>query len=154
MLCRMKAPLSLAAGIVLTCHIAIAADEPTAEAKWLQDANGCKFLNPWPGEAPSKITWTGQCVDGFVSGTGDVRVGQSPTFRGEFLQGRIVKGTIEYRSGESYEGNAFLDNQLHGDVIARLPGGVTVKLRYEHDHAQRENAEITWPEGDRYRGEI
>lgn len=150
----MKAPLSLAACIALTCYAAVAADEPTAEVKWLQDANGCKFLNPWPSEPPSKITWTGQCADGFVSGPGNVRVGRSPTFRGEFLQGRIVKGTIEYGNGESYEGDAFLDNQLHGDVIGRMPERTIMKLRFDHGKAQGEHAEITWPDGNRYSGEI
>lgn len=149
----MKAPLSLAACIALTCYAAIAADEPTAEVQWLQDANGCRFLNPWPSE-PRDITWTGQCADGLVDGPGKVRVGRSATFRGEFCQGRIVKATLEYDDRASYECDTFLDNQLHGDVIVRYPSGMTVKARFEHHEALAEGAEVTWPDGSRYHGQI
>jgi hypothetical protein len=153
MLCGMKAQLSLAVCMALTCHVTVAADEPTGDARWLQDANGCKFLN-WAPLEPREITWTGQCVDGYVSGPGQVRLGRRATFRGEFAQGRIVRGTFEYDGGKSYQCDTFLDNQLHGDVIVRYPNDVIVKARYEHDKALAEGAEVTWPDGTRYRGQI
>lgn len=150
----MKAPLSLAACIALTCYAAIAADEPTTEVKWLQDANGCRFLIPRQADESDAITWTGQCVDGFISGPGTVKVGTWQTFHGDFAHGQIVRGTIEYRNGTSFESETFLDNRLHGEVSGRMLRGVTLKARFDHDKAQAEGAEFTWPDGSRYRGEI
>ena len=154
MLPRMKAPLSIAAFIALTCHVATPADGPEGELRWLQDANGCKFLNPLTLEAPSAtITWTGQCVDGFVSGPGEVQVGQWMTFRGKFAQGRIAEGTLDYPSVESLEG-AFRDNRPHGDVVVRTLSGMTIKARYDNGALLGEHADIAWPNGARYRGEL
>lgn len=151
----MKAPLSLAACIALMCHAAIAAEGSSAEPRWLQDANGCKFVNPSPPNAPSaKITWTGKCVDGFVSGPGEVQMGQWQTFRGEFAQGRIVTGTLEYSGRESYESATFLDNRLHGNVVVRTLDGTTIDAQYDHGALKGEHADIAWPSGARYRGEI
>jgi hypothetical protein len=121
----------------------------------LQDANGCKFVNPSPSKAPTAtITWTGQCVDGLVSGPGEVQVGQWLTFRGEFVQGRIVKGIIDNRGRETYEGEGFLDNRLHGDVVVRTLDGVTIKAQYDHGTIRAQHADISWPSGARYQGEI
>jgi len=149
----MKASLSLAVSIALMCHLANAADEPTAAVKWLQDANGCKFLNYSPDSPSATITWTGQCVDGFVSGPGELQVGQWLKFRGEFAQGRIVKGALDYIGRGTAEGE-FVDNRLHGDVMVRALDGTTMKLQYDHGTIQGEHAEISWPSGARYHGQI
>jgi hypothetical protein len=136
----------------LTCHVAIAAEESSAGPQWLQDANGCKFVNPSDAKSAT-ITWTGQCVDGFVSGPGEVQVGQWLKFRGEFAEGRIVKGTLDYIGRGSAEGS-FVDNRLHGDVMVRALDGTTIRLQYDHGTIKGEQAEITWPSGARYRGQI
>lgn len=152
-LAGMKTPLSLAACLALTCNSAGAADQASAEPKWLMDANGCKFLSVAPPNVSIVIEWTGQCVDGFVSGPGEVRLTPGTSFRGEFSQGRILKGVIETRDAV-YEGG-FLDNQPHGEGVFRLPDDSTTKLQFNRG-IPADQAEIQWPPpiGARYRGQI
>jgi hypothetical protein len=150
----MKGLMAPAVCIALICHSAAAAEPAAAEPKWLQDANGCKFLSPAPARSLGAISWTGQCVEGFVSGPGEVRIAQWMSFRGEFAQGRLVKGVMEYVGRESYESEAFLDNRLNGNTVVRTLDGTTIQAQYDHGALKSEHAEILWPSGARYRGPL
>ena len=148
----MKAPVSLALCVALACHVgsATAAD---AGPRWLLDANGCKFLNPYPpGVAAFEILWSGQCVDGYVSGEGEVQFPPDVFYRGEFAKGRIVKGSAESR-GEIYEGG-FLDNVPNGRGTSRSPDGSAITGTYVRGLIESADVELTWPNRNRYRGEV
>lgn len=140
--------------IAMTCRLASAAAPPAAEPRWLLDANGCKFLSPMPRDMQVSvtITWTGQCVDGMVSGKGEVRAGSWFAFYGEFAQGRIVKGAAEM-NGAMYEGG-FLDNKRHGPGETRTPDGLITKGTYDRNVIDPQAVEYIWTDGTRYRGEI
>ncbi len=135
----------------MVCEVAVAAplaDEP----RWVLDANGCKFLNPAPPGPQFTITWTGQCVDGFVSGKGEVRSGAWFAYIGEFAQGRIIKGVAEV-NGSIYEGG-FLDNLPNGHGESTAPDGLVTKGRYDRGRLDPKEVEFVWSNGSRYRGEI
>lgn len=135
------------------CHAALAAAAADAEPRWLLDTHGCKFLNPYPSDvAPFTIEWTGQCVDGYVSGQGEIRLPPDLTYRGEFVQGRILKGSAELR-GEIYEGE-FLDNRPHGRGTSRSPTGSAITATYVRGMIESTNVELTWPNKNHYRGEV
>ncbi len=148
----MKAKLLLVC-LGMACQTGIAADPAAAEPRWFLDANGCKFLNPFPPNFPSlTIEWPGPCVDGFVSGTGEVRLAPGVSYRGEFARGRIVKGSVE-NDGEIYEGG-FLDNIPHGQGTSRGPEGTVISAKYVRGMVDGTHVELTWPDGRRYRGEV
>ena len=139
MLCCMKAKLLLVLVVELSARAGVAAEQPAVtEPKWLTDASGCKFLSPSP-RANATIEWDGKCVESFVGGPGEVRVGRV-VYRGEFSRGRIVKGSIETGNGEVAEGE-FLDNRLHGDAVIRAPGWRhhqrAIRPRYASRRARR-----------------
>ena len=143
MLCCMKAKLLLVLVVELSARAGVAAEQPAVtEPKWLTDASGCKFLSPSP-RANATIEWDGKCVESFVGGPGEVRVGRV-VYRGEFSRGRIVKGSIETGNGEVAEGE-FLDNQLHGDAVIRAPGGV---MKFRPPCLKGAGPRLDWPVAD------
>lgn len=148
----MKTRLAALICLGMAVQVGSAAEPPAPPgAQWLGDANGCKFL-AWlpPGMPPVTIQWDGACVDGFVSGPGEVKV-YMLVFRGEFAKGRLVKGTSELP--EFVFESAFDDNRPHGEGILRMRSGTVLKTTFHYgavpDGAQ---GEITWPNGTRYRG--
>jgi hypothetical protein len=147
----MTAKLLLLACVALGGPVAAAAS-PADESRWVLDANGCKFLNPAPPSVQFTITWTGQCVDGFVSGHGEVRAGNWFAYIGEFSQGRIVKGVAEM-NGSTYEGE-FLDNLPHGPGVTTERNGLVAKGRFDRGKIDPKEVEFTWPDATHYRGEI
>ena len=162
MLCRMKAPLLLAACLALTWQLGVAAEPtrtpprllaPPAPPEWLADANGCRFLNPEARANQPAVTieWNGACVDGFVDGPGVLTAGYM-VYRGEFARGRIVKGTAA-GGGFAFEGT-FADNAPNGEMVVRMPDGTTVKGTFDHGSIDPAHAEITWPNGAHYRGAV
>lgn len=148
----MKTKLLLLGCVAIVCHVAMAA-APGGEPHWALDANGCKFLSPAPPDLQFTITWTGQCVDGFVSGRGEVRAGTWFRYIGEFTQGRMVKGIAEM-NGSTYEGE-FLDNLPHGTGKTTLAAdGFITKGRYDRGRIDPKEVEFIWANNTRYRGEI
>lgn len=147
----MSAKLLHMASIGLLCQLACAAEQ-VPEPRWVMDANGCKFLNPASHDSSFTISWTGQCVDGFVSGPGEVRAGSWFAYRGEFSQGRIVNGTAEM-NGSFYEG-PFLDNLPNGPGMTRSTEGLVTMGTYQRGRLDPTMVEYTWPSRSRYRGQI
>ena len=146
-----KVRFLLLASLGLTGQVLFAADS-NGDAKWLADANGCKFLNPGGTSPATIVEWDGACVNGFISGPGQVRVSPVLVYRGEFSEGHAVKGVVE-SDGITFEGG-FADNAPHGEVIASLRDGSTIKGTFDHGKIAAGNAEITWANGTKYRGEI
>jgi hypothetical protein len=73
--------------------LALAA-EPDADRTWLSYASGCKLVEPERSRGVVlKPIWDGECVDGFLSGHGTLKMGPV-TYTGEFQQGRIVTGEM------------------------------------------------------------
>jgi hypothetical protein len=66
--------LLIAALLYPICSINVVAQVAADDAEWLVDASGCKFLNPSKDATPLSIQWDGKCVDGFVSGAGELKI--------------------------------------------------------------------------------
>jgi len=70
-------------------------------------SNGCKY---YTGNAEKRsIEWTGECVDGFISGNGVLKVYENEeliyTYEGGTLSGDLHgKGIIRYESGHKFDG--------------------------------------------------
>lgn len=123
---------------VFVAFLSLAAQSTTADAQtlsgdaeFLTNAAGCKFVNPFPDEeSPLEIEWTGECVDGFVNGQGDVTVvgPRRTVYHGEFEQGEIKAGRVT-RDGGTYEGG-FRRNQPHGKGAFISPSGDFIKATF------------------------
>jgi hypothetical protein len=144
------------AQLVITLVVGVAsAQSEVRNERWLADANGCKFISPAPDtRAPdSPFSWTGACVDGFLSGPGVLSTAdKTVVLRGEFTSGRIANGTLAMPF-VVYEGE-FRDNIPHGDGSLRFADGSVLKAKFVDGRPDESNAELTWPGGARYRGQI
>jgi len=143
---------SVLAGLsaLLSWSASFAAEPPVY---WDVDANGCKFASTAPVDTRQPtFVFTGKCVDGFVSGPGEVMLldGSRTLWIGDFSAGRLAKGTVETESG-SYEGE-FRDNTLHGRGTMTFNDGTTFKGRFENGTAVGSTGEVTWPDAGRYSG--
>ena len=118
------------------------------DKEWLTDASGCKFLAPPRAEG---FTWDGKCVDGFVSGQGTLTV-KDVVFQGEFERGVLVSGEVRFRGSGSYKG-ALKDNQPAGRGAMRLPDGTVIEGTFERRTVVGA-ADVAWPNGTRYSGEV
>jgi hypothetical protein len=92
------------------------------DSHWIKDeASGCWAANPDP-EPLETITWTGQCRDMLVSGTGTLSwyldgrlIGRD---EGNFVRGELSgHGKITFADGSNFEG------EFPGRGVLTLPGG-------------------------------
>lgn len=155
----MKIRLLIASVLSSLCSTNVAAQGAAADAAWLVDASGCKFLDPSTDSAsgqdstPRSFRWDGKCVDGFISGPGELRIEHLPIlYRGDFANGRIVTGSVQV-GPVTYQGE-FLDNAPHGRGTMTLPDGRVATGPFEDGHATGRGFEIKWPNGSRYQGDI
>ena len=86
---------------------------------WITDQNGCKLWNPYPlPNEPETITWTGECVDGYIEGYGILKWYGSGKVKNKYI-GNVSnhryngKGTVFYENGEKYIGE-FKEGERHG----------------------------------------
>ena len=141
--------------VVLICSAGFAAEPGAKRAKWYVDEAGCKFVAMYPVDITRPMfTFTGKCVDGFVAGRGEVVLldGSGNTYRGEFQQGRMVKGVLDMAQG-TYEGE-MRDNQVHGQGTLTLRAGPIFKGRFEDGRPAGHTGEVTLPGGARYAGAL
>lgn len=101
------------AGSALAQQQGAAAPEP----KWLKDSRGCKFLNPTPKPKES-ITWSGDCVDGYVSGEGVLQFLASgkpgARYEGTLQRGHLTgRGKLTTPDGVFYDGD-WVDGKQEG----------------------------------------
>jgi len=116
------------AGAVLFCAAAAATpaiaqpDLSGHDPHWIRDdMSGCWAANPDPDPRES-VTWTGQCTDMLVSGTGTLSwyldgklIGRD---EGNFVRGELSgHGKISFANGANYEGD------FPGRGVLTLPGG-------------------------------
>jgi hypothetical protein len=131
------------------------AQSPPPEAGFLTSASGCKFVNPFPDEEPPPvIDWSGECVDGFVSGQGDVIVSgrRATMYHGAFERGQIKVGSAT-RSTGTYEGE-FKDNRPHGQGVLTYANGRYLKASFVDGKPQGDFVELKFPNGSRYEGQM
>jgi hypothetical protein len=150
----MKISLFACASVVLIWGSGLA-ESAAPTTHWLIDAAGCKFASPVPppDAARPSFRFTGTCLDGFVAGTGEVTLDVSAMlFRGEFQQGRMVKGVVENRAG-TYEG-ALRDNVPNGQGTFTSHDGLVFKGRFENGRPAGSTGEVTWPTLGRYAGAL
>ena len=88
-----------------------------AEGKWLKDTNGCEFWTPYP-QLGKAYTWTGECVDGKVQGSGVftyrwVSEGQElqVTIEGEMSNG-YLQGFAKITESSGYRFSGEFQNSL------------------------------------------
>ncbi|HKS55993.1 MAG TPA: hypothetical protein VJS12_11930 [Steroidobacteraceae bacterium] len=146
----MKASLLAGFTVVLSCGAGFAAAPPVY---WDVDANGCKFASTAPVDTTQPtFVFTGKCVDGLVSGPGEVMLldGSRTLWIGDFQQGRLVKGASESADG-TYQGE-FRDNTAHGHGTITFIDGSTFKGRFENGAPAGNTGEITIPGAGRYAG--
>jgi hypothetical protein len=146
----MKASVLASFSAFLSCSASFAAEPPVY---WDVDANGCKFASTVPVDTTQPtFVFTGKCVDGFVSGPGEVMLldGSRSIWSGDFQQGRLLKGVSESNWG-SYEGE-FRDNTAHGQGTLTFNDGSTFKGRFEYGAPVGNTGEITFSNGGRYAG--
>ena len=102
-----------------------------AEDQWSKTKQGCAVWNDAP--QPHEIsTWTGQCVDGLVSGYGVLtwkfnRDGKTLTerYEGEMRNGKEHgRGTYTSADGGRYDGD-WIDGKVHGRGIYIHPSDGT-----------------------------
>jgi len=110
---RMYLPRLALLAMLLSCDISGSAQESPKQPRWLEDAKGCKFLDPDRRYPLEPISWSGECVNGFVEGKGDVVLElRKWTYSGTFRQGQLVEGK-NARDNGTYEGR-FKNNSLSG----------------------------------------
>src|SRR5690349_4485657 len=105
--------------------------EPPAEPGFLVTSAGCKFVNPLTKETGVRVEWAGECLNGFVDGSGEVVVTGSRTFtfRGDFKAGQLVAGMCESSRGSTYEGE-FKNNLAHGKGVWKNKSGMTMTATF------------------------
>ena len=133
-----------------------AALEPFGPNWIIAENQPCQAWNsePFPGET---YTWSGDCVDGKVSGDGR-GVFHLPAVIGNFVyEGsmrdgkRHGQGTFTWPDGDRYEGE-WRDNIKHGKGIKTWADGSRYEGEWRDDEWHGQGT-FTWPNGDRYEGE-
>ncbi len=140
--------------VILNCSsVAFAQSDPKDDYYLLTDG-GCKFVNPAPKlPAPRELRWSGECVEGFVSGSGELTAKANPDaiYRGEFEKGLIKEGTLA-GGGYTYRGQ-FENNLPSGQGEFLGGGGSYIKGTFKEGKPVGP-VEIMLPNRDRYVGPI
>ena len=122
---------------------------------WLTAHNQpCKLWNPKP-KAGEVLTWSGDCVGGKASGSGQ-RVWQGSygenVYEGGYRDGKKHgRGVQTWADGTRYEGD-YVDGKKHGRGVYTWADGT----RYEGDYVDGKKhgrGVHTWPSGSRYEGD-
>lgn len=149
----MKIRLLIATLLYPLCSIHVLAQVVADAPAWFVSPSGCKFLNPGKEPTALSIQWDGECVDGFVSGRGELKVeGRPMVYRGEFANGRITTGTMQL--GMLFYEGEFVENAPHGRGAMTLPDGLVGSGSFEQGRPTGREFELKWPNGARYRGDV
>jgi hypothetical protein len=133
---------------------------PATRSQWIKtDKQDCKVWNPRP--APHEVaTWTGDCFDGKLSGTGKlawsyVKRGKSlqSSFEGQWKDGKPHgQGVLTKADGDRYEGQ-WKDGKKHGQGVFTYASGSRYKGQYR-DGKKHGQGVYTGANGDRYEGQV
>jgi hypothetical protein len=144
----------IAMSIAFAAH-AQASEQPAAGgSQYLVTPNGCKFLRPGGNGDPPQVMWAGDCVDGFVSGKGDLTVkgAGEAVFSGDFEKGEIKRGSVESKDA-IYKGE-FKNNVADGQgELSYRSRTWSVKGTFKDGKPLGNVFELTLPNG-RYVGEV
>src|SRR4051812_38056338 len=107
------------------------AEQPTVPRPYLITETGCKFVRPGFVSENVEVIWGGQCIDGYVTGQGEVtlRGSKKRIYTGTFASGEIQRGTL-WDDWRSYKG-AFKANTPQGQGTMTLPNGRTASGHFE-----------------------
>src|SRR4051812_38507759 len=117
-------------------------------------STGCNIAHGWPSWKPPypDIQWTGGCIDGLLSGEGELQM-SGMTFRGTFENGSIVKGELESEP-LNYKGG-FKNNLWDGQGTMRLSRWrMTVTGVFSEGHFTEAPYVVEFDLGDRYTGQL
>lgn len=146
---------------------ACAAAEPSSELSdelaFSTTTSGCKIGNPiklppMSGAASLqiKITWSGACIDGQVSGNGiaEAKVNDEVKwhYEGEMRNGVANgQGTAHLPGGVTISG-VWQDAMIDGPVVASIEGGLHYEGGWKIDRREGHGVE-TFPDGTRFEGD-
>lgn len=94
---------------------------------WLVSTDsGCKIYNPKP-QPDESVTWSGDCVDGYAQGYGEMRWYVHSELQGSYVgdwkDGKMHgKGTMKYTDGVEYTGD-WQDDKRHGNGTITFADG-------------------------------
>ena len=127
--------------------------------KRVTNVRGCHvwLWNPRPSQ--ESITWSGDCVDGKVSGKGESvsryqRDGEWETFvaEGTFRDGKLTADPMRYSVADTHYEGQIRDGKRHGRGILELADGRRYVGTFRNDKFHGRGV-YTWPSGERYEGE-
>lgn len=123
---------------------------------YLADATGCKVWdpNPMPNETSS---WTGACVDGYISGPGRqqwIVAGQpAGSSEGDFVKGKLEgSGVRVLTNGVRYEGQ-FVGGEINGQGTMTLTDGTVYTGNFVNNRRNGRGV-LTLRDGQRYEGDF
>ena len=114
---------SLFAAILSLIALPISAEE----GEWIKDQKDCKHFNPHP-QPDEKLTWSGECKDGFAEGKGQIKWNVSgklaEEYDGDYVRGRPHgKGSMtSHENGQIYSGD-WVDGVPTGEGKLVMPDG-------------------------------
>lgn len=120
---------------------------------FIGDTN-CRVFNPHP-QPDEKVTWTGECKDGYADGNGILEWYVQGKFHSRY-EGRMEKGrahgsgVYSFSSNARYEGG-FKNGKRDGKGVMINPDGIKIAAAFADDDVIGE-VEATFPKGSWYRG--
>lgn len=130
------------------------------ESEWIKDkVSGCKMANPfYSGGNPNgfikggTISWSGSCVNGFLSGKGILQWYNKNTakYEGNMSNGVISGyGVYRFNNGDIYKGD-FIDGMFSGKGVYTLSNGESYSGNWEFN---QKNGQViyTSKNGDKYK---
>jgi len=145
-------------GLSLTSGMALAEPAQYLPLK-IENLPNCQFwhwVNPSEGE---KLTWSGECKEGFAHGEGRadfwITKGDNPkrhSFEGLVQKGKAVKGRYKNEDGSITEGSYSKDG-LEGPGKQTFANGVSLSGNFSKGTIEG-IAELTTPNGSRFRAHM
>ncbi|MEE4248932.1 MAG: hypothetical protein V2I33_26470 [Kangiellaceae bacterium] len=124
----------------------------------LKFTDGCSFIGAFDRGVktfgvffwPNKLTYTGQFVNGDITGFGQ-RGYETGWYSGHFRSGhRHDYGTLHWTDGSSYEGN-WVYNMRSGDGLYTFADGIIYQGQFDQDMPHGDG-EFVYPNGIRLEG--
>jgi hypothetical protein len=142
--------VGMAITVVLLARPVAAQTEPPRV--FIKDVKGCQFLNPYD-TALGRYEWSGECKDGFVSGTGTLSYPRGNiSWTGDFVAGELRRGVLRMTGGTVYEGD-FKNNHRHGRGTLRFLDGTTLTCLFTNNSSGPGLVVLERQDGSRYEGE-
>jgi hypothetical protein len=114
---QVLAPANFLRQLTLSLGLSLFALTSWSDEGYISDNNGCKIANPNP-KPDERVTWSGNCKDGFADGEGILQWSESNQPGGRY-EGTLVRGALSGQGkltlpdGTSYDGG-WLDGKQHG----------------------------------------